>query len=158
MNTPIHILNQFGVLASFSVAKKITEKEINKYFLKHKKSGKSNSQIREMLKKKIVSDIQKAIFKNEIPGLISQDGESVNQSDIDPSLLKNVPELNRMIVVVSQKLTDKHYDKMSLCYFINSLVNVLGLTEDDFTKFHKQNNIDDKDNEDDDGEEFDELE
>jgi hypothetical protein len=37
---------------------------------------------------------------------------------------------------------------MSLCYFINSMVNILGLQETDFEKFHRQNNNDDDDDDD----------
>ena len=50
-----------------------------------------------------------------------------------------MPEMNRLIMIVGHKLAEKKYDKMSLCYFINSLVNLLGLTESDFEKFHRQN-------------------
>ena len=36
-----------------------------------------------------------------------------------------------------------------MCYFINSLVNILGLSEEDFTKYHRENNKDDDDDDDD---------
>jgi len=39
---------------------------------------------------------------------------------------------------------------MSLCYFINSLVNMLGLTEEDFENFHKQNTSSEEADEDED--------
>ena len=148
MNLPIHILNQLGVLTSFSVAKKITEEEINKYFIKHKKTGKSNSQIGKMLKNKIVSDIQDAVEHNKIPGLVSQQ-EDAERVGIDKKIIAKIPEINKLIIILSQKISEKKYDKMSMCYFINNLVNALGLTEDDFTKFHQQNKTDDEDDTDD---------
>lgn len=133
MNSAIHMLNQLGVMASLSIAKNITEQEINKYFIKHKKLGKNNAQITEMLKKKIISDIQKSILKKEIPGLIIQ-------NDItDSAVIHNIPEINKITMVLVQKMIEKQYDKMTLCYFINNLVNMFGLTEEDFTRFHKQN-------------------
>jgi hypothetical protein len=138
MNNSIHILNQMGVLTSFNVAKRITEKEINKYCAKHRKSGKSERQIKEMLKEKILSDISHALQSNEIPGLISDDKIPENFK-IDKEVLQRMPELNRLIMIIATKISEKQYDTMSLCYFINSLVNVLGLSEDDFTKFHRQN-------------------
>lgn len=144
MNLPIHILNQLGVLTSFSVAKKITEDDINKYFAKHRKKGRSNSQIGQMLRDKIVSDIQDAIEQNKIPGLISQQ-EMAEDMGINKKVVAKIPEINKLILVLSQKLSEKKYDKMTLCYFINSLVNVMNLTEEDFTKFHQQNKDDDDD-------------
>lgn len=149
MNPPIHILNQLGVLTSFSVAKKITENDINKYFAKHKKKGKSDSQIGKMLRDKIVSDIQDAVENNKIPGLVSQQ-EMAEGMGIDKKIIAKIPEINRLIIVISQKISEKNYDKMSMCYFINSLVNVLCLTEEDFTKFHQQNKTDDENDADDD--------
>jgi predicted XRE-type DNA-binding protein len=150
MNTPIHILNQLGVLTSFSVAKKITEEDINKYFSKHRKRGRSNSQIGQMLRDKIVSDIQNAIEQNKIPGLVSQQ-EMAEGMGIDKTVIAKIPEINKLILILSQKLSEKKYNKMTLCYFINSLVNVMNLTEDDFTKFHQQNkNNDDADDYEDD--------
>lgn len=142
MTKPIHILNQLGILSSFSVAKKIKEEEIEKYFAKQKKTGKSERQISEMLHAQILNDIQEALLKNEIPGLISSQ-EIAKQLGLDQSVVDKVPELNRLVMLLGHKLAEKKYDKMSLCYFINSLVNILGLTERDFEKFHRNNREDD---------------
>lgn len=142
MTKPIHILNQLGILTSFSVAKKITEEDIEKYFTKQKKAGKSEKQIGEMLHAQILNDIQEALLKNEIPGLISSQ-EIAKQLGLDQSVVDKVPELNRLVMLLAHKLAEKKYDKMSLCYFINSLVNILGLTERDFEKFHRHNREDD---------------
>ena len=140
---PIHILNQLGVLATFSVAKKITEEDIQKYFSKQKKSGKSEAEMQEMLQEKIFKDIHEALSQNKIPGLIGSQ-EMAKQWGLDQSVVDKVPELNRLVMLLSHKLTEKKYDKMSLCYFINSLVNILGLTERDFQKFHEHNREDDE--------------
>ena len=142
MTKPIHILNQLGILSSFSVAKKIKEEEIQKYFAKQKKAGKSEKQIGDMLHAQILNDIQEALLKNEIPGLISSQ-EIAKQLGLDQSVVDKVPELNRLVMLLAHKLAEKKYDKMSLCYFINSLVNILGLTERDFEKFHRNNREDD---------------
>lgn len=138
MHQPIHILSQMGVLHSFSVAKKITEEDINKYFSKYKKSGRTDQQIGEMLKEKIVSEINDAVNNNQIPGLLSVT-DLAKSMGADPKLVEKIPDLNRLVMILSQKMLEKKYDKMSLCYFINSLVNILQLTEEDFSKFHQQN-------------------
>jgi hypothetical protein len=144
MTKPIHILNQLGILSSFSVAKKIKEEDIQKYFVKQKRSGKSEEQIGEMLHEQILNDIQDALLKNEIPGLLSSQ-EIARQMGLDQSVIDQVPELNRLVMLLAHKLSEKKYDKMSLCYFINSIVNILRLTERDFEKFHRNNKEDDDD-------------
>lgn len=146
MNTPIHILNQLGILTSFSVAKKITDKDINNFFSKHKKKGKSDTQIGEMLREKIVADIQDAVEQNKVPGIVSQT-EIAEELGIDKKVIEKIPEITRLVAILSQKILEKNYDVMTQCYFINSLVNTLGLTEDDFNKFHQQNNTDEDQNE-----------
>jgi len=94
-----------------------------------------------MLHAKILNDIQDALIKNEIPGLIGSQ-EIAKQLGLDQSVVDKVPELNRLVMLLAHKLAEKKYDKMSLCYFINSLVNGLGLTERDFEKFHRNNRED----------------
>lgn len=138
-----------GVLTSFSVAKKVTEDDINKYFSRYKRLGKSEEQIGKMLQDKIVSEINEAVEKQKIPGLVSPQ-EIAESLGIDKKVIARMPELNRLIMILAHKMAEKNYDKMSLCYFINSLVNILGLSEDDFTKFHRQNS-NEEDEEDDEG-------
>lgn len=151
MNQPIHILNQLGVMTSFSVAKKISEEDINKYFSKQKRNKKTEQEIGEMLQDKIICEIHKAIENQEIPGLVTPQ-EFAESLGIDKKVIAKIPELNRLIMIIASKMAEKKYDKMSLCFFINSLVNMLGLTEQDFTKFHRQNNEHDDEDEDEDDE------
>ena len=146
---PMHILNQMGVISSFSIAKKVTENYIDRFFVKYKKDGKNKSEIENLLKEKIGEEIQNAIINQQIPGLLGME-EIAKEMGIDENIIKNIVELNRIVMVVSHKLLEKKYDKMSLCYFVNSLVNFLGLSEVDFEKFHRNNNR----GEDEDGEEY----
>ena len=132
-----------GILTTFSVAKKISEEDIQNYFSKQKKAGKSERQIGDMLHDKILDDIQDALVNNRIPGLISSQ-EIAKQLGFDQSVIDKMPELDRLVMIIAQKLSDKKYDKMALCYFINSLVNILRLDEKDFEKFHQQNREDDE--------------
>lgn len=155
LNQSVHILNQLGVITSFSIAKKITEDEVNKYFIKNKKAGKSNAEIEKQLGQKIVTEIQEAITNQKIPGLLSPQ-EIATEFGLDKKLVVNMPELNRLITVIVQKLMQKDYGKMSMCYFINGLVNLLNLSEKDFEKFHSKNSKDDDD--DDEGDDDDDNE
>jgi len=151
---PVHILNQMGVITSFAVAKKVSEDEITKLFAKGKKEGKSAEEMNKIIRERVVGEIEEAVVHCKIPGLLTPE-ELAKEMGIKKSIVADMPELNRLIMVVGHKLAEKKYNKMSLCYFINSLVNLLGLTEKDFEKFHRQNNSpENDDDDDDDNEEF----
>jgi ribosomal protein S25 len=152
---PIHVLNQTGVLTSFSIAQKITEEDIQEYVATHKKLGKKDAKVGEILKQKILDEIQKAVSNNEVPGLVTPQ-ELAKNLGLEDKVVKNIPELNRLVTIIGNKIREKNYDTMSLCYFINSLVTALDLGEDDFEEFNKQTNPD-EDDEDDDGEESDTI-
>ena len=149
MIQPIHILNQMGIMSSFSIAKKITEGDIKTYFDKHKKSGKKEEEIGQLLQTKILQEIHDAIENNRVPGLLLPQ-EAAEEMGINKIVIKKIPELNKIIMVIAHKLAEKKYDKMSLCYVINSLVNALGLSEEDFEQFHEGSD-DDSDDDDDGG-------
>jgi hypothetical protein len=145
-SSPVHILTEAGILTAFQVAKKVTADEINKYVAKQKKAGKKEDQIAKLLREKITAEVNEALTSGKIPGLILPEDRS--QSGLDPKVLGNLPDLNRIILVVTEQLVRKQYDKMSMCYVINSMVNLLGLTAQDFEKFHQQrsdNSDDDRD-------------
>ena len=137
-----------NVLTSFSVAKKLTEEDIHTYFSKQKRSGKTEAQIGKMLQAKILSEIQDAIEHNKIPGLISPQQATKNMG-MDEKTIDSMSELNKIIMVLVHRLSEKKFDKMALCYFINKLVNFLSLSEEDFRKFHNKTGGDD-----DEGEEY----
>jgi len=145
-----HILTQMGVLSSFSVAKKVTEDDISKFFKKHKKLGKTEDEIGELLKQKIYEEIRDALVNHKIPGLLTP--MEVITPNVESKLNENMTDLNRFIMVIAHKLIEKKYDKYSLCYFINSLVNMLGLSERDFERFHKRMQSKDDERTDDDDE------
>ena len=149
MLNPVHILNQMGVITSFSVAKKVNEDDITKFFAKGKKAGKSVEEMNKLLRDRVIGEIQEAVEHRKIPGLLAPE-ELAKEMGVQQNVIKNMPELNRLIMIVGHKLAEKKYDRMSLCYFINALVNLLGLTEQDFEKFHRNNgprNDGDDDNE-----------
>lgn len=145
--TPMHILTQMGILTSFSLSKKITEKELADMMHQEKNKGKSEEEIVSIMGDKIMGEIMDAVRKGQIPGVI------INQGNKPIISVKNVEELNRLVMVLAGKLKGKKYDKLSLCYFINYLVHAMGLSEEDFEEFHrrmKEANGDDDDDDDDD--------
>lgn len=149
MSQPYHILNQLGVITTFSVAKKISDADIDKFFDKYKKLKKTDRQIEKLFREKVISDIEEAVKKFEVPGLVSPQ-EMAKILGMNAELIKNIPDIDKIVAVISEKMLEKTTDKMSLCYFINSLVNNFELTEEDFSKFHRESGQkDDEDDEDD---------
>jgi len=142
------MLTQMGVLTSFSIAKKVTEADITAFFKKNKKAGKTEEQIGELLKEKIFGEIRDALVNQKVPGLVTP--FDIMNPNVEAGITKNLAELNRLLMIISHKLIEKKFDKLSLCYFINSLVNLIGLTEKDFENFHRKMSNQNNDEEDDD--------
>ncbi len=129
---PIHILAKAGILASFSISKKITQDEIDSMMKDAKVKGKSEDEVISFVKTKIMKEIIDATQKGTLPGIILEKSKNF----IIP--VQAIESLNRMVLVLVQKMKAKKFDKLSLCYFINYLVASLGLTEEDFEEFHRR--------------------
>ena len=131
---PMHMLTQMGVLTSFSISKKITEKELESMMKSEKNKGKSESEIVSMMGETIINEIVSAVQKRKIPGILIEEKKGRKP----PIPIKNIEDLNRLVLILGTKLPRKKYDKISLCYFINYLVGALGLKEEDFEEFHRK--------------------
>lgn len=149
-SSPAHILTETGVLTAFQVAKKVTRDEINKFISKQRKAGKKDEQISKLLKEKILREVQDALVTGKIPGLLAPVNVD-SKEGLDPKVVLNMGDLNRLIMVITSKMVERQYDKMSMCYVINSMVNLLGLTEKDFEKFHRNRSKSDDQSADNDG-------
>lgn len=141
----MHLLTKSGVLASFSISKKITEQEVDTLMKTAKKNGKNETEILDLVKTKIMREIIEATQKGTLPGIVIESAKH----PIIP--IQSIEALNHMVLVLSQKMKSKKIDKLSLCYFVNYLVGSLGLTEEDFETFHRRiREAQDKDDDDDD--------
>jgi len=101
-----------------------------------------------MLRDKIFAEIKDALENQKIPGLLSP--VNLGGDKAEEKINKNLAEMNRLLMVIAHKLVEKKYDKLSMCYFINSLVNLLGLTEKDFETFHRKMSSQEEDGDEDD--------
>jgi len=146
MIQPTHILTKLGILSSFSVARRLSEKDIQKYFIKYAKKGKSTEEIHKMFIQKIENDILSAMENGTVPGILNRNGLNIT------SMSDKVPIINKLIIFIAHKIMGMNYDKLTMCYIINTLVNLLNLTDEDFEAFHKKHNEDDDDDDDDDDE------
>ena len=135
MTTANHILAKEGILTTFSIAKRVSAKDIKKLQKKLKDSKVDAEKLQEMLKSAILKETEKAIKSKNIPGLIVEGGIENEQ---DPEEQKKIMELTYFASIISKKLADKKIDKYHSCYIINAIINMLGLTGEDFDEFHRK--------------------
>jgi esterase/lipase len=126
-----HILAKEGILTTFSIAKKVTAKDVKKLRERMKSAKIDADKLNELLKKAVVKEAQTSIESQHIPGLIVPGAEENEEK-------KRIMELTYFASVVAKKLSEKRVGKYHSCYIINAIVNMLGLTEEDFDEFHKK--------------------
>jgi hypothetical protein len=131
MNTTEHILAKEGILTTFSIAKKVTAKDVKKLREKLKTAKVDSDQLKELLRNAVIKETQSDIASHKIPGLILRGVEENEEK-------KRIMELTYFASVIAKKLSEKNIGKYHSCYIINAIVNVLGLTEEDFDEFHRK--------------------
>lgn len=135
-----HILSKEGILTSFSIAKKIMVRDIKKITvrdIKKFRDGLKNSKMnakksQESLRKVIIKEAVESVNTQKIPGLLLNGIFAENEEK------KRMMELTYFSSVIAKKLAEKKIDKYHSCYIINAIVNMLGLTEEDFNEFHRK--------------------
>lgn len=132
IETTNHILSKEGILTTFSIAKRISKKDITKLRQKIKNNKLDALKFQDVLKKSVMEDTKKAILSKKIPGLIIPDKYISNEEK------KLMMELTYFASIISKKINEKKIDKYHSCYIINAIVNMLGLTESDFDEFHRK--------------------
>ena len=131
MQTTNHILSKEGILTTFSIAKKVTAKDVKKLRDKIKSAKMDADSLHELLRVSVIKETQKDIEVQKIPGLIIGGSKDMEEK-------KKIMELTYFASIISNKLLEKNIDKYHSCYIINAIVNMLGLTEDNFDEFHKK--------------------
>jgi hypothetical protein len=131
MQTTNHILAKEGILTTFSIAKKVTASDIKTLRDKMKTAKMDADALHELLKMSIIENTKKDIETQKIPGLIIDGVEDGEEK-------KRIMELTYFASMIAKKLSEKKIDKYHSCYIINAIVNMLGLTEENFDEFHKK--------------------
>ncbi len=125
-----HILAKEGILTAFSIAKRVTVKDVKR--LKEKFKNVKTDKLQGALREAVLEETQAAIETNQIPGLIVTGDNSSHDEK------KRIAELTYFASLIAKKLADKKIDKYHSCYIVNAIVNMLGLSEDDFDEFHRR--------------------
>lgn len=145
MNTQFnHLIAKHGVLASFSIARKVSKSDIKKFGDKIKKHCKNKGDFNDLLQKEILKTTKYSMNHDLIPGLIlpkSQQKTDTNETKNTKLTFKDDQELmklNYVSSIIAKKFIDNKFSKDEICYLILSLLSALGLNDQDFKTFHKK--------------------
>lgn len=127
-----HILSKEGILTTFSIAKRISLKDVQSLRKKIKGSQATEEKFKKLLKDRVIKETNKALVEQKIPG-ITMPGQSIPEDE-----KKKMMELTYFASIIAKKIAEKKIDKYHSCYIINAIVNMLGLTESDFDEFHRK--------------------
>jgi len=127
-----HILSQMGVLKTFSIARRISEEDIKKFTSQYSKLNKKNLSITDFLRQEMTAKMQDDFINNRVPGLIFDDVEPTHEEH------SKLMDLTQFTSLVAKKMVEKKLNKFYHCFIIHSLVNMIGLTDEDFNEFHKK--------------------
>lgn len=114
------------------IAKRITPMDVKRLKESLKGANVKPSKMQELLSRKIVEETQAAFETKQIPGLMVKEVISEQEEK------KRIMELTYFASVMAKKLTDNNVSKYHACYVVNAIVNMMGLTEEDFDDFHKK--------------------
>lgn len=158
-----HLISEFGILVNFNVAKKISPEKIKSLENKLKKKIKKGDNLEDLLKHEISKQTQKTLDISDIPGLIGLDKSNIeknNSKGIFQDEAK-VLMLNYFAMTLTKKMITQKFKKDEICFIILTILGTLGLTDQDFRMFHKNNqqsdeNLNDNDEFDDDDDDYNE--
>lgn len=151
-----HLIAKHGVLSAFSIAKKVSPKDIKKITdkIKNKSKCKSQEAFNKLLQEEIINSTKYTVNKESIPGIICDNNKNTNNTTSQYTMdNKKTLGLGILANEIAKKLSQNKYSKDEICYLILNLLGILGLTDDDFREFHRKYNPnyieDDEDDEDD---------
>ena len=144
-----HLIAKHGVLTSFSIARKVSKKDIENISSKIKKKCKTKEEFNELFQEEVLKTTKYSMNQDLIPGLILPDQAARNELADEKKLM----QLNYVASIIAKKLMDNKFSKDEICYLILTLLSSLGLNDQDFKDFNKKygTNNENFDGEDDDG-------
>jgi hypothetical protein len=149
-----HLIAKHGILTSFSIARKVSKKDIKQISDKIKKQCKNKSDFNELLQKEVLKTTKYSMNQDLIPGLILPEKSQQNARK-EFADEKKLMQLNYVSNTIAKKLMDNKLSKDEICYIILTLLSSLGLSDQDFKNFNNKygnpdDDIDDENDEDDD--------
>lgn len=81
----------------------------------------------------LIEKAKKSVEEETPPGLIFPK-KHPKKDKLDKFYL----ELSAISQALTNKFTEQNLSKHQVCFILNAVINLLGLTEEDFLKFHKK--------------------
>ena len=152
-----HLIAKHGILTSFSIARKVSKKDIKRISDKIKKQCKNKNDFNELLQKEVLKTTKYSMNQDLIPGLILSENEKRNDKK-ELADEKKLMQLNYVSNTIARKIMDNKMSKDEVCYIILNLLSALGLNDQDFKNFNKKygnydENMEDEDEDDEDDDE-----
>ena len=152
-----HLIAKHGILTSFSIARKVSKKDIKRISDKIKKQCKNKNDFNELLQKEVLKTTKYSMNQDLIPGLILSENEKRNDKK-ELADEKKLMQLNYVSNTIARKIMDNKMSKDEVCYIILNLLSALGLNDKDFKNFNKKygnsdENMEDEDEDDEDDDE-----
>lgn len=132
---PTHLISSLGILTSFSIAKKIDKKEVSKESRKLKKifNETNPEKFQKLLMDSLVEKTRMSLENETPPGLIFPK-KHPKKNELD----KFYMELSAISQALNNKFVEENLSKHQVCFILNAVINLFGLTEEDFLRFHKR--------------------
>jgi hypothetical protein len=131
-----HLLEKYGVLISFDIAKKIKQSQISTIRKKLEKQNIDPKKIDREIDKEIKNLTERYINKNSIPGMCS---------DISDKKLIIQPKVQQTILIIANKIVATYklnnFTKEHVIFLIQAVLHLLKITNDDMAKFKEKYNI-----------------
>lgn len=167
-NVAGHLLQQMGVLKSFSISKVITEEELNNLYQKASEKSTNEKDFEKNVKKSLSKISKPNVKKEPIPGIIyksnSIEMEKIIKEKIEETFSKNkmqdkdnkdgrisderLDQLSRISIILADLISKEKLSQKEASFIIVSLVKILGLDkagfdESDFYDFEGDNGEED---------------
>lgn len=139
-----HLLSKHGILVTFNIAKRVDQKYLNSFKKRLVKKGKRPQEIDDEVSKLILLHTQKFVSSENIPGLIDANN-SIRPIRLDPKIQKKIVSLANK---TSAYCTTNKFNKEHIIFFVQALLHLLKITNDDMTKFRDKYNLNSPDDED----------
>jgi hypothetical protein len=143
MKTFNHLIAKHGVLVSFSIAKKLNRENIKAIADEIEKLGGDKKTRTQLLEEEIKRNTMESMKLTDVPGLIMSKTEVLKEKFMDNSFMKDEKIIISLMILsnsLSKKILDKKIPKEQMCFVLISLINSLGLSDEDFKNFHQKHN------------------
>ena len=140
-----HILLQEKILKTFSIARIVSNENMDKIYEDMKKQGKSDKAIEKEMEKIIRKQADLNSIKHEIPGIILMNANSPKMPEIDK---KKLEKINTFAMELSTLIMDEKLSLDDTANLFMEMVRILGLNFDDLEELNDEQDYEEGDDDD----------